>query len=216
MDRPFAEIIGAVLHELRRSGPLGLRVDELQERIESPLVASAVSTLADEGRVVVRGDLVRRSAAELTIEELRAELASAEARLAAALEPATKSEPARPHAELGKRLYALYEAVRHKGVEARDGATMDAFALGLHAASWIASYAGPIEPGAHVIRLSIGHSIIKCAVLGRHGAAGWMICSPFTGMVQIDAHGGGAPPSGGCGRVIDEDLWRLRAARTEG
>lgn len=71
MDRPLVEVLGAVLHELRRSGPLGLHVEELQELLRSPLLGSALATLLEEGRVVVRGDVVTLSAAQRELTALR-------------------------------------------------------------------------------------------------------------------------------------------------
>lgn len=66
--RPIAELQSVILHELRTSGPLGLHVDELEERIGCR-VDGAVNALADEGRVVVRGNLVTMSAAQKDLEE---------------------------------------------------------------------------------------------------------------------------------------------------
>lgn len=67
-SRPLAETMGAVLHELRTSGPLGLHIDELVDRIGG-CVDGAVNALAEEGRVIVRGNLVAMTAAQKDLEE---------------------------------------------------------------------------------------------------------------------------------------------------
>lgn len=80
--RPLAEVMGAVLHELRTSGPLGLYVVELNERMGAgprgevridAALAAAITTLVTEGRAVLRGDLVTLSAAQREIDRLRAD-----------------------------------------------------------------------------------------------------------------------------------------------
>ena len=51
--RALIEAMGAVLHELRRSGPLGLGLGELDERLDASSFG-AISELIHEGRAVWR------------------------------------------------------------------------------------------------------------------------------------------------------------------
>lgn len=65
--RPIAELQGVILHELRTSGPLGLHIDELQERIGCP-VSEAVDALRREGRVFRERGLITITAAQRELE----------------------------------------------------------------------------------------------------------------------------------------------------
>lgn len=82
-SRSLVETMGAVLHELRTSGPLGLSFAELEERIADRRRMLAVGGLRDEGRVVIRDGRVRMSAAQRDVERFTSEsVVSTEAQVA--------------------------------------------------------------------------------------------------------------------------------------